>query len=270
MTLIIGIKSSDGIVIGADSAATISTPTGQPTVKQDVKKLEIISSNIIIGNSGQVGFCQKLKDELNIRIQEPKKDIRKINDKNKLKRELQEILLRINEKDIEIGQKFNPIFPNLVKSNLTNHLLIALPFINRPILLQFTITFNIEEAEIGIPFASAGVIQPLADTFLAFIRSIFWEEKELPSFQMSIFSLIWTLDFCTKIAPGYVCGPFQVIELREKSGNCVAREIPNEELEEHYESINSLLTRFKEYKNDFFKIDEEVRKAIPQKPDTIK
>ncbi len=49
MTLIIGIKCSDGIVMGADGAATFAT-LGQPTIRQETKKL---------GNySGLLETCQ--------------------------------------------------------------------------------------------------------------------------------------------------------------------------------------------------------------------
>jgi 20S proteasome alpha/beta subunit len=40
MTLIIGIKCSDGIVMGADGAATFGS-LGQQTIRQGTKKLEV-------------------------------------------------------------------------------------------------------------------------------------------------------------------------------------------------------------------------------------
>ena len=51
MTLIIGIKCKDGIVLGADGAATLGA-MGQRTILQPMKKLEIISSAMVLGVSG--------------------------------------------------------------------------------------------------------------------------------------------------------------------------------------------------------------------------
>ena len=50
MTLIVGVKCSDGIVLGADSSATYTTQLAQQlTIRQDtVTKLHIASEKIIV------------------------------------------------------------------------------------------------------------------------------------------------------------------------------------------------------------------------------
>ena len=53
MTLIIGIKCSGGVVIGADSAATMVTATGIETIVQPTTKLDVIKDKVIIGLQGQ-------------------------------------------------------------------------------------------------------------------------------------------------------------------------------------------------------------------------
>lgn len=58
MTLIVGIKCEEGIVIAADSRVTLGVVT--PTAGQDTTKLEIIENNVIVGISGHVGLGQKL------------------------------------------------------------------------------------------------------------------------------------------------------------------------------------------------------------------
>ncbi len=267
MTLIAGIKSLDGIVIGADCAATLTTSSGQYTVKQDVRKIEIISNNVVIANSGQISFFQRFRDELKNRINKPKKDIRKIKDVNKLKREIQNIILKIIAVDLEIGKKTGNIFGNLTARNLTNHLLIALPFLNKPIFLQLcTPNYVVEEADEKLPFVAAGSGQVCADIFFSFIRDTLWQEK-FPSFQESILSLVWTLQFCAKIAPAFVREPIQITELKfnKDSNSLIAREIPDEELDEHREAIHGLMKKIKEYKNEFLDIREDIEKILPQK-----
>ena len=58
MTLIVGIKCTDGVVMGADSAATFATPTGQSTVIQSATKLQIPAGPIITATSGPMGLGQ--------------------------------------------------------------------------------------------------------------------------------------------------------------------------------------------------------------------
>jgi len=60
MTLIIGIKCKDGIVMGSDGAATLGA-MGQSTIVQPFRKLETISNTIILGVSGPVGIGQIFK-----------------------------------------------------------------------------------------------------------------------------------------------------------------------------------------------------------------
>ena len=64
MTLIVGIKCSDGVVLGADGAATLGNILGETTVTQHVTKLQIIQDRIIMGVSGQVGLSQLYCDRV--------------------------------------------------------------------------------------------------------------------------------------------------------------------------------------------------------------
>src|SRR5689334_4651389 len=59
MTLIVGIKCSDGIVVGADGAATFGA-LGQQTIRQNVHKLTILSHKVIVGVSGPIGLGQRI------------------------------------------------------------------------------------------------------------------------------------------------------------------------------------------------------------------
>src|SRR5690348_9720940 len=63
MTLIVGIRADDGIVVGADGAATYGA-LGTSTIRQETKKLESIKDSVIIGISGAVGLGQRFTGEL--------------------------------------------------------------------------------------------------------------------------------------------------------------------------------------------------------------
>ncbi len=63
VTLIVGILCADGVVVAADGAATFGV-MGQQTVRQPIKKLEIISNALIVGVSGPVGLAQRYSGEI--------------------------------------------------------------------------------------------------------------------------------------------------------------------------------------------------------------
>ena len=57
MTALVGIYCKDGIVIGADSAATSTTGGGQRTIEQPVMKIDIIDDRIIITGSFNFSYA---------------------------------------------------------------------------------------------------------------------------------------------------------------------------------------------------------------------
>ena len=58
MTAIVGIRWSDGVVIGADSSATFGDGRLQ-TIEQPMKKVEIIEHKVMVAGTGAVGLGQR-------------------------------------------------------------------------------------------------------------------------------------------------------------------------------------------------------------------
>jgi len=63
VSLIIGIKCSDGIIVGADSAATFGG-IAQDTIRQTARKIHVVDGRAIIGCSGLAGLGQRYLGEL--------------------------------------------------------------------------------------------------------------------------------------------------------------------------------------------------------------
>ena len=63
MTLVIGVRCKDGVVIGADSIATYASADGRLTVEQEIdSKISIVDDNMIFASSGAVGLSQEVLD----------------------------------------------------------------------------------------------------------------------------------------------------------------------------------------------------------------
>lgn len=63
MTLLIGIKCTDGVVIAADGATTFGS-LGSRTIRQPSRKLTIINQRMVVAVTGPVGLQQRFVGEL--------------------------------------------------------------------------------------------------------------------------------------------------------------------------------------------------------------
>ncbi len=247
MTLILGIKCSDGIVLGADGAATNIT-MGTQTIRQQVKKkLFVIADQIVIGTSGPVGLGQRFKGVVDSLYRNGSLFKDPATSAYRRPHELM-TFLRIEfwkhiELEIQIAMATTQVLaPNLTMNDALAWSLVALPVPNErtPCLFQFDQQASPEEATDDLPFAAIGSGQLIADPFLAFMRRIYWPDR-LPTLAEGTLAAYWTLHHAIETHPGGVADPKQVVLIREeKKGVWKARELSKEEGEEHLEHVKKL------------------------------
>ena len=228
MTLIVGIKCQEGVVIGADSAVTSATGTGQQTAMQPSKKLSIIDNKIIIGVSGQVGLAQFFKNE----VEQLWKS--EICFKNKT---VEQVRLKITDalrkhlkREREFASSTRDVLETMmIQNELTSHTLIALPIKKGPTLLEFPLTLSSEEKDERFPTVAIGIAQPIADPFLCFLRRVFWPDQ-LPTIGQGKLAAYWVLDYSIKASPGNVSLPIKMAILENSNGDFRAYELDDQEL----------------------------------------
>ena len=238
MTLIVGIKCSDGVVIWADGAATLGNVLAEATVIQPVNKLQVIQSRMIMGVSGQVGLSQLYCD----RVESLWKD-------NKLGRsvslpDVQRLLYESIRQDAHLAiagaNACVPLMgPNAAVLALT-HSLIAIPvggLNGRPELIQCNHIGMAEAATDDLPYVAIGSGQGLADPFLAFLRRIFWPNNTTMKLSDGVFAIVWTLQHAISVTPGGVSEPIQIAVLERKGNELASRILSPEELQEHRQNV---------------------------------
>jgi hypothetical protein len=249
MTLIVGVKCSDGIVLGADTSATYGTPLGQQsTIRQDTAtKLGIIFNQVALGVSGPISLSQSYCAEVESYMKGHGNRVR---------------WRSIEEAKIELTKMFwKHAGPTWERAGIVaktvgagaalgeaNHgTAIALSIGDTAHLVQFSAQCAPEEATEGLPFVSLGSGQPLADPFLAFLRRIYWPTG-LPSLLDGQIATVWTLDQAIRVNPGGIAGETQIVVLkRDTSGrNWICDAISNDELGEHRRVINDLEDKMRE------------------------
>lgn len=243
MTLIIGILCSDGIVVGADGAATYTTSLGQiRTITQPTPKLRIIGEQVILGLSGPLGLGQSYVEEI-----EPQVRNRNYLCPWKTVPEARKFLQENLWKHAELSWKRAEIVSKTVGQHAMveclHQTIVAFPIGDNPHLLQLNHQCHPEEATSNLPFIAIGSGQPTADPFLAFIRRTFWPNSP-PALTDGIFAVAWALDYSIKAQPGGISDPKQIIILEKENGKWKANQLTQDELGEHMQMITTINGEF--------------------------
>jgi 20S proteasome alpha/beta subunit len=245
MTVIVGIKCKDGIVIGADSSATFGN--GQlRTIEQKTKKIEILHNKIIVAGTGQIGLGQRFCNTVDLGYSNG-------SFKNKNGIQMATHMTELTVKDFASSGANQGQFGALV----------AFPAGHDIHLCEFSVSdFQPELKTTGIWYASMGSGQLIADPFLGLMRSVFWKDG-MPSLQDGIFIATWAIQHAIEVNAGGVNGPIQMAELTNKNGNVSARMLTEDELTEHQENVSGALDHLRSYRD---KLAGKLADTIPDIP----
>lgn len=243
MTLIVGIKCSDGVVVGADGAATLGT-IAENTVQQPVRKLFGVDGELIVGVAGQVAFSQLYKSEIQKLskaqfLKKPDKALTSIRD----------AVWPQLEKEWKAATATSGILGQAALRSVMSQAVVAMPILDEPSLFQFSHQCTFEEATTDLPFIAIGSGQKLADPFLAFLRRIFWPGK-LPLLSDGILATLWTLEQAIRTNTGGVSDPIQIMTLSKVNSKWTAVELTTEDLGEHRQNISDAERALANYKTE--------------------
>jgi 20S proteasome alpha/beta subunit len=231
MTILVGIRCKDGIVIGTDSAATFTAGPQLRTIEQPgVKKISIIADRIIVAGTGEIGlgqrFCQVVQTA---------------HDQHKL----------FQKESVEVGRQLAASAVNDFASTKADRgsygALVAFPTGSSFELCEFATSNFQPELKRDIWYVSMGSGQPIADPCLGFIRQAFWADG-VPSSEDGVFAVVWTLAQAIKLNPGGINAPMQVATLNTRSGKAHARLLDEAEILEHEENVNGAIEHLRQYR----------------------
>lgn len=233
MTLIIGIRCSDGVVVGADGAVTFGT-IGHATIIQPSSKLYTLPGNIILGVSGAIGIGQQVTEE-----------VTRLYDANGLSgRTPVEVgraiglamWERVFKLRFEAAAVTGRVLGSAAAQDALCATLVALPVGERAELMQVNYEGLAEVQTAQLPFVSIGSGQEIADPFLAFLRRVYFRDAP-PSTDLATLCVLWTLSHATDCHPGGVAKPITIVRLSREEGKWVTRTLGGPDLAEHHAHI---------------------------------
>jgi 20S proteasome alpha/beta subunit len=234
MTLIVGILCKDGVAVAADSAATYGA-LGQPTISQLTKKITIVDKSVIVACSGAIGLSQRFVEDITqLWRGNAFSGSTPVAAGTKIGAKLKEHIVP----EMNVAQFARNVVGQSAISNATCLTITALPVSKAPTLIQFTEIGSPEVASANLPFVSIGGGQLTADPFLAFLRNLFWPDRE-PLLADGIFTALWTLKHAIAHTPGGLALPIDIAVLEKQGSSWSARMLSTEELQEHEQNIHS-------------------------------
>jgi hypothetical protein len=232
VTVLVGVRCIDGVVIGSDSIATSSMGQFPLIHLQYDGKIEIFSESVIVATTGAIGYSQRLHYHV-------KEAIRGHVFKNYDSRECTN---NISKRFLtELGNSMANWHP---QEGVRFGALIAANLKDGPCLAEFgTNDFQPEIKGEKIFFVSMGSGQMLADPFLSFVSRVLWKGK-MPTVDDGKLGVHWVLDHTIKLAPGKVGPPIRLATLRKLGEQWVAKEQDTQESAQYISELEGYIGKF--------------------------
>ena len=257
MTLIVGVRCQDGVVVGADTISTYFSSGGRPTIEQEVaSKIDIFYGEVIIATAGSVGMSQLVKAELNrnwtrIEHQQHRNEAREaISDL--IWQQLRPSYRRAG--DAKVLLQDERIAPAYCAT------LLAAPVADAPTLLVFDHFTNSTEYMLNLPIVSLGSGQAYADPFLAFIKRAIWRDSAPKRIADGITGVLWTLQHVNQVNAGAgVGGKPTIAVLHKPDDSWIAEELHRDIVDDHrllIEGAEAALT-------DYLRAEESSPEGLP-------
>lgn len=202
MTILVGVRCVDGVVIGADSIAT-SANGHVPTMQiPSNNKITVFQKNMMAATTGDVGLAQRLSRNLEHLCTHESFDSLDLHDFSGL-------ISHMMIKDCQHTGIYSG-----GPTALGLGALVAAPIQGVPHLIEFDpIRFQPEVKQDRTFYVSMGAGQMHADPFLAFISRVIWKNR-MPSVDVGKFGVYWALDHAIRVAPGGVGHPINIAVLK--------------------------------------------------------
>lgn len=209
-------------------------------VRMDGEKIHLLPDNRgIVAFSGDLDASQFVLDDL----REHWSAIQNSERRNEVKNLISDSIRRVlgDEKDQLEWPEFSA--------------LIALPIQKEASLLLFSGTQRPKEASDGNYILRAGTGGPFALLFQKFLDHVFWNGKAPPSISDGVFSGLWTLNYIIETnAMGVGGAPsIAVLEKTDDQGTLRSRLLPNHELDEYQQLVESIESEMRQVKENWSK-----------------
>ncbi|MFI4973242.1 MAG: hypothetical protein ACHP84_01740 [Caulobacterales bacterium] len=216
MTVLVGVKCSDGVVIGADGMITTVNGT-VPLVQVNTGKIEVIDDEVIVAGSGATGLTQRFAG------------IARSNWAARL-RGMTALDCAMTLSGLMVQNfKATGALLNGARGYGAGALMAAVVE-DRAELIEFSpVDMQPELKSDTLHIVAMGSGQYLAEPFMAFVSRVLWN-GEAPTVEDATFGVYWGLFHAIEVSPGGIGRPISLGVVRREAGAWAARLLEAPEL----------------------------------------
>jgi 20S proteasome alpha/beta subunit len=228
VTIIIGTLCEDGVVVGADSSATLTAGDIRIIEQPNHGKIQIINKELILAGTGQVGMGQRFHGV----VESNRDSLRKLKPVDAVTKICGEAVKNFASTNAHQSQ-YGAILAYYANGNFS--------------LCEFAVKdLQPELKNKECWFVSMGSGQLIADPFLALLRRIFWPDK-MPRVNEAVFAVMWVLNHAIEVNAGGINGPPHVAILTKPANAPVARFLEDNEFQEHLANVQGVEEHLRAY-----------------------
>jgi len=236
MTVLVGVRCSDGVVVGADSMAT-SAHGNHGLMRMATDKIAVVGDRVIVAGTGAVGLGQRFQGV-----------VKAAWDAKAFQKPCLDCCRSLATSGVNDFRSTGTPFNNQIGFGFGA--LMAAPLEDRAQLVEFAISdFQPEVKNEKLHFVSMGSGQMLAEPFMGFISRVIWG-GQAPDVQQATLGVAWALQHAIQMAPGGVGLPICIATLKKDAGNWRARLLSEEELQEPMQHIAAIEDRIRQYPSE--------------------
>lgn len=226
MTLIVGIRCTDGVVVAADQAVTFGVARGHHTISHRACKIRVLEGQVIVAGTGQIGMGQRFAENVETFWKSGK-------GKSASHLDIVRQVTALAVQDFAGTNAAQGAFGALM----------AFPKNHTAHLCEFAVAdLQPEMKDAKTWFVAMGSGQVIADPYLALFKNIYWGEGP-PTVRRGLFAAAWVMRHSIKVAPGLVAEPIDIAVLQGSK----ARMLDGDELQVHLESVDAAVAHFRTF-----------------------
>lgn len=209
MSLLIGVRTNEGVVIAGDSSIAGTFFDGHPG-RMPSEKFTVIEDSVVVGTVGHPGLsirCRREVERLYLTgVFEGERDV------NVVIQRLQEALRSQVVPELKASAIAEPVLGDESVRCSFSETLMVFPIGGHYHLFHFDRVSACTEATGEFPFLAAGPSRALAESFLSFLQRVVWRERQ-PTLDEALAGVMWTFRHAVCALPGQVSGPFEVLAM---------------------------------------------------------